>query len=360
MPSNPPRIAKRRAANAVAITVALAAATAIGISAMPASAAPAATSRPDGGAAIAAHQATEASGFPTFVNLPADQAAHPVPTEWWYTTGHFTAAGQQYGYLVDLTAEGLALISFTDVTTHQYYESEQAFAKGTFSVSSTGLEVRFPDASLTGPMDNMRLSAQLPGGHGSLDLTLDAKGPVLYDNGTGLFPLLGGASYYYSLPNEQTTGTMTFNGKTTPVTGQSWLDRQWGNWDFGKLDKWTWMGVQLGDDEYLNLWDVYDNNGEHVWATVLNPDGSENVVAVEPLAPNAGDFQTSPASGQRYVGRWVVQIPSLHTRLTVTADPVVQDFPVYQIDEAISSVSGTFENHPVTGTARVEQLGQWN
>ena len=298
-------------------------------------------------------------GYPTFVHLPADQVAHPkTENEWWYTAGHFTAHGHQYGYLVQLTAQGFELISLTDDTTRQYIGKFAHVAQSEVSVSSTQLDVRLPDGTLSGSMNDMHLTAQLGQGRGSLDLHLHPRGPVMYDNGTGLFPFLGGSSYYYSLPNEQTTGTLTLDGRTSTVTGQSWLDRQWGDWDFNLLHKWTWMGVQLSDHQYLNLWDMFDNTGEHAWATVLHPDGSESVVSIEPLAPHAGNFQTDTATGQHFAGKWLVRIPSLNTRLTVTASMTLQDFS-NGVDEADSTVTGTYEGKHVTGIARAEQYGDW-
>src|SRR5207302_7197825 len=149
------------------------------------------------------------------------------------------------------------------------------------------------------PRNGMHLKADLPHGMGTLDLSLDAVGPTLYDNGTGLFPFLGGTSYYYSLPNLRTAGTLTVNGQTQHVTGTSWLDRQWGNWDWTQVHLWTWMALQLGNGESLNLWDLFDLIGEQHWATALHRDGSESVVSVDPLAEHATDFQTSPTTGQR-------------------------------------------------------------
>jgi predicted secreted hydrolase len=301
--------------------------------------------------------------FPTFVHLPADQAAHPSsPIEWWYTAGHLYSRGHEYGYEAQLTAYGLTQLAITDVTTGQYFSQQTAYAPGQFTVSSTDLNVHMPDAALSGPMNAMHLTATLP--QGSFDLTLSAAGPALYGNGTGLFPFLGGSSYYYSLPNLRTTGTLTVDGRTSKVTGQSWLDRQWGAWDFTRLQHWTWMSIQLGNGEYLNLWDLFDTGGEHSWATVLHRDGSESVVAVEPLAQGATGFATSPATGQRYAGAWTVRIPDLKTRLTVTASPVLQEIQTYSpvspgIDEATSAVTGTYQGGHVTGRAYVEQFGIW-
>jgi predicted secreted hydrolase len=304
-------------------------------------------------------------GFPTFVHLPADQAAHKgVTAEWWYTVGHLNAGGHKYGYEVQIVSGGLVQIALTDVTGGAYDSEVTLSPAGTFSASTTTLDVRMPKASLSGPIDDMHLKADLPHGRGTIDFTLSAVGPSLYNNGTGLFPFLGGTSYYYSLPNLRTTGTLTLDGKVQQVTGTSWLDRQWGNWDSTKIRKWTWMALQLGNGQAINLWDLFDATGETHWATVLSPDGSERVVSVEPLALDATNFQTSPATGQRYAGKWTVKIPSLGAVLTVTAKPVLQELvfgpqAAPGINEAASSIRGIYQGRPVTGEAFVEQLGRW-
>jgi predicted secreted hydrolase len=305
-------------------------------------------------------------GFPTFVHLPDDQAAHPTANiEWWYTIGHLQAGGHEYGYEVQLTANGITQIALTDVTSGEYASEQKQFNPGEFSISTSALDVRMPNATLSGPIDNMHLEADLPQGMGTLELTLNAVGPAMYDNGTGLIPFLGGTSYYYSLPNVQTSGTLTVGGETQQVTGTSWLDRQWGTWDWSKLQKWTWMALQLSNGDTVGLWDLFDTTGEKHWATVLSPDGSHRVVSVNPLAPEATNFQTSPTTGQRYAGEWTVTIPSLQTELVVTAEPVLQEIQAGSpftpgINEAAATVRGTYQGGPVTGDAYVEQFGIWN
>jgi predicted secreted hydrolase len=304
-------------------------------------------------------------GFPTFVHLPADQARHPnAGIEWWYAIGHIRAGRHEYGYEVQLVAGGVAQIGFTDVSSRTYASHQYLYAPNQISISTTALSVRMPDASLSGPLNDMHLTAELPNRAGTLHLRLRAVGPTLYANGTGLFPFLGGTSYYYSLPSLQTTGTLTMRGKSTHVNGTSWLDRQWGSWDWSKLHRWTWMALQLGNGQVLNLWDLFDAAGETHWATVLNSDGSERVVSVKPLAGRASDFRTSRATGQRYAGRWTVEIPALQARLTVTARPVLQEIDAGApftpgINEAASTVAGTYLGRRVTGEAYVEQFGIW-
>jgi predicted secreted hydrolase len=301
--------------------------------------------------------------FPTFVHLPADQAAHPSATrEWWYIVGHLSAHGHKYGYQVNLASSGRTQIAITDITAGKYYSQQVLHPPGDYSASPTVLDVRMPTATLSGPMNAMHVTANMPAGR--LDLTLDAQGPAMYGNGTGLFPFLGGSSYYYSLPKMRTSGTLTLNGRTSEVTGESWLDRQWGEWDWSRLNKWTWMAIQLRNGDTINLWDLLEKQGEQAWATVLHPDGSESVVSVDPLAKDAANFETSPTTGQRYAGKWKVKIPSLRLELVVTASPVLQEIQAGDpltpgLNEAAASVTGTYQGKAITGKAYVEQFGIW-
>jgi predicted secreted hydrolase len=307
--------------------------------------------------------ATTAPAFPTFVQLPADQAAHPtVPWEWWYVVGHLNAHGHRFGYEVQIVG-GVApqtLLAITDKTTGAYYTHSQSYSPDQTSFSTTTLDARTPSATLSGPMDAMHLHATLP--VGEIDLTLSARGPALYNNGTGLIPFLGGTSFYYSLPSLASQGTLTENNHTWPVAGQSWLDRQWGSWDWSTVQRWTWMALQLSDGDRLNLWDLFAQDGGEVhYATVLRPDGTHELVAVNPLADTTSGFWTSPTTGKRYGTRWTVNIPALDASLTVVARPQGQEIQEASggIFEGAASVTGRYRGQPVTGQAYVEQLGNW-
>jgi len=124
------------------------------------------------------------------------------------------------------------------------------------------------------------------------------------------------------------------------------------------------MAIQLGNGDSLNLWDLFDKQGEHHWATVLHPQGSESVVSVNPLGKNASEFRSSKTTGQRYAGKWIVEIPSLHLALTVTAKPVLQEIQVGVpftpgINEADASAIGSYRGKSVSAEVNVEQFGVW-
>ncbi|MGH2709521.1 MAG: lipocalin family protein, partial [Actinomycetota bacterium] len=157
-------------------------------------------------------------------------------------------------------------------------------------------------------------------------------------------PFLDGTSYHYSLPSLATRGTLEVNDRTYRVTGESWLDRQWGSWDMKVLDKWTWMALQLSNGDRLNLWNLLAQGRELSYATVLHPDGTHEIVAVKPLAEGTSDFWTSPASGKRYGTRWIVDIPSLDARFTVAAHPREQELltDYGNVYEGASTVTGRY------------------
>ena len=255
------------------------------------------------------------------------------------------------------------------MTTGQYFTKSFSYDPSQASFSATSLDASTPNASLSGPLNAMHLQASMPAQASApaatINLTLDAKGPTVYNGGTALIPFLGGTSYYYSLPNLATTGTITENGHKFPVKGTSWLDHQWGDFTFSALGTghWTWMGVHLSNGVSIVLADIISSSGkQNSFATVVEPSGKEDIVAVTPLAATTSGFVTSSATRQRYGSRWQVNIPELHTSLTVRAFPALQEIGISTIaaaNEAASTVTGRYEGVPVTGQAEAEQLGNF-
>jgi len=123
------------------------------------------------------------------------------------------------------------------------------------------------------------------------------------------------------------------------------------------------MGVHLSDGVSLDLFDTFLTDGtENSSATVLDKDGTEELVAIDPLAPGTSGFVTSPTTGQTYGTGWRVNIPALHASLKVTASPKLQEILAGPgIYEGASTVTGTYEGKAVTGQAEVEQqFGDWH
>lgn len=306
--------------------------------------------------------------FPRFVRLPDDQASKPAAAyEWWYVVGHVrTRAGRRFGYEVTINRSSAgpemhAAITDEASRTHrgvvERYEPEET------TFSPTALEVRTPDANLIGPMSAMRLEATLPGGR--INMTLRHSGPALYPGGTGLIPFAGGHSYYYSLPSLATTGVLTIDGEDHRVRGESWLDRQWGEWHWEDITSWTWMAIHLDNGDRLNVWNLIQTGDDQSYVTILHPDGAQSVAPITPLAETSDRYWTSPQTGQNYPTRWRVEIPSQNASLVISSLVMNQELNVHYPDqpsglyEADCDVTGTYASRSINGRAYVELYGEW-
>src|SRR5690606_28689132 len=101
--------------------------------------------------------------------------------------------------------------------------------------------------------------------------------PILYANGTGMFPYHGDATYQYSLAGMAASGTLTVDGEQLQVEGNGWHDRQWASSaeTFGSTDGFIWMGLCLDNGDNLSLWDIVAPDGTpYCWATVVKPDST--------------------------------------------------------------------------------------
>src|SRR5260370_8037977 len=106
---------------------------------------------------------TSTTTVPTFVHVPADQAAHPSAAEdWWYAVGHLVSDGHEYGYQVQLVASGISQLSITDVTAGKYYTQSVPYQARQFRVSPPELHVRMPGAPLSGPGESVPLPPPHP------------------------------------------------------------------------------------------------------------------------------------------------------------------------------------------------------
>jgi hypothetical protein len=113
----------------------------------------------------------------------------------------------------------------------------------------------------------------------SYDLRLTGAGQVMYAKdklGIQGFIQEGARedrSYYYSLPRLHIVGRITYAGKggvprEIDVTGQGWVDRQWG--DF-LTKSWEWSSLRFSNGARVNLYNFA--NGYQV-ATYQKADGS--------------------------------------------------------------------------------------
>ncbi|WP_329288481.1 lipocalin family protein [Streptomyces pseudovenezuelae] len=312
------------------------------------------------------------AGIPAAVDPATDLAAHtPGPEAGWndsiYFTSEVKAGGHDLGLLVhtmsfpNLDKRTLAF-SVTDKDTGWYKNYETTFAKDAYTWSTSRLDIKTPGLTWTGDARKMSVRTTTP--WGSLNVKLKARGPVMKYAGTGSFPLLGDTNYEFALPSMQTTGTLTVQGRTQRVSGESWLDRQWGpiGTDGDPAMHWTWMNLSLPGGDKLALWDTVNSKTDNSWATVLHPDGSYDLAPVTPLADGAHRPWASPTSGNTYPTRWTIDIPALKSHLSVRltgTDAQELTGGMGARIEATASFTGTYQGKKVTGNNYVEMAGNW-
>jgi hypothetical protein len=113
-------------------------------------------------------------------------------------------------------------------------------------------------------------------------------------------------SYYYSLPHVQLAGRITYTGKggalrDIDVTGQGWVDRQWG--DF-LTRSWEWSSLRFSNGARLNLYNFA--NGYQI-ATYQRADGSTQWLDSFVLHQNG--YLKTPRQGVWVSWGWTYELP---------------------------------------------------
>lgn len=322
-------------------------------------------------------------GVPRYINHATDLGVHPG----FDADGQFVVAnmvgedGREFGFMLHMMVVNpekdpaiypamLSIISFTDITRRQYLQREDVFPAEKMSYSEEGLALKTPISSLTGDAEKIELVADLPQGRGRLEVTLECVGPPLYNCALGAFPFLNDevVAHQFALPHLRAAGTLRMDGAVTRISGDGWLDRQWGDGGpdfFNRTFKWKWMNLNLDNGIKISVWDVSTHGkNENAWATVLFPTGAHAVVEVLPLSKGESEFWTSPVTGQRYPTKYVVEIPSLDGMFHVAVrEGLIEQEVVSPAGEdkyeAACTFSGRFMGNEVKGYNYVELVGSF-
>jgi predicted secreted hydrolase len=279
--------------------------------------------------------------------FPQDHGAHPgFRNEWWYFTGNLHSAdGRSFGY--QLTFFRVALLphpvirasrwgsneifmahfAVTDIGGRSFHFAER-FSRAALGLSGAGgepLTVHLEDWSAVATSARpwgMKLSAA--DADMAIALDLSSLTPEILNGDAGLSrksETPGNASYYYSLPRMKTSGVIRVGQERLPVTGLSWLDREWSTSAL-ETDQvgWDWFALQLADGRDLMFYRLRRRNGgmdPFSSGTLVFPDGSSRTVRADQVRLGVTRWWTSPASGARYPSRWRMAIPAADLDLEI-------------------------------------------
>ncbi len=153
------------------------------------------------------------------------------------------------------------------------------------------------------------------------DLGLRATGPLVFhgQDGFSVKSAQGQASYYYSQPFYEVSGTLTLPDGDVPVTGSAWLDREWSSQPLAETQSgWDWFSLSFDSGDKLMGFLLREDDGTAFSsATWIAPDGTTTTY------PD-GEFAAQPLSSHMVSGRdvpttWAVQLPDKAVDVTVKA-----------------------------------------
>jgi predicted secreted hydrolase len=324
---------------------------------------------------------TAASSLPP-ICFPQDEAAHRDLTEWWYYTGHMNAVtpggrAHHYGFeLVIFQALRSALppvyaahFAISDVTGGQFHFDQRRLTEPQANIpngtSSRGIDVAVGDWSIMGMNGLDHLTAEMA--NYAIHLTLRGLKPPTLHNGNGLITYgMGGFSYYYSRTRMALSGTLVDHSQPLEVTGEAWMDHQWGNFLFLGSGGWDWYSIQLHDNTEMMLYLIRNAAGQVISTYVgfIAANADDRLLPASALKIAVLGHWRSPVTSAIYPSGWRVTIddPHLHTALTLTPELKNQELVVYQSTgnsywEGAVSIQGQSAGREIGGQGYVELTG---
>jgi predicted secreted hydrolase len=320
-------------------------------------------------------------------SFPADHWSHAgTKTEWWYFTGHLQDVddpAQRFGYQFTFFRVGLlpespryashwsagdlvmGHASISDLTGQEHVFSEVLYraipllggfgAPGdsiiAWSLAPAGSDGRWV-LSPDGAGFSLRMCDEEKGMSFALVVqpakSLVFQGPNGYSR-KGDAP--GAASQYYSFTRLETVGTVRLGGRIRRVTGQSWMDREFGSNQLaaGQVG-WDWFGLQLDDGREVMLYLLRDESGEVDFArgTLIERDGDARYLAATDWRLETLSSWISPQTRTRYPSRWRLRLPAAGLDLDIV--------PLLPEQENVSRRSGGL--HYWEGAVAVRPAGK--
>jgi predicted secreted hydrolase len=267
------------------------------------------------------------------LQFPRDYGSHPqFRIEWWYVTGWLTTAThEQLGFQITFFRSRPA---FHDANPSAFAPHQILIAHCAISdpahhglwhdqrVRRAGLGLAEAQESDTGVfIDDWQLQRQ-DGSYRAraraqdfaLDLNLLPTQPPLLNGSAGFSqkaPSARSASYYYSLPHLQVSGSIARGARNDTVSGEAWLDHEWSSEYLDPMASgWDWIGLNLDDGGAIMAFRIRDRQGGSYWSagSVRTAQGQ-----VQMLEPAEVEFMPrrrwrSPRTGVSYPVSWQVRL----------------------------------------------------
>jgi predicted secreted hydrolase len=247
------------------------------------------------------------------LRFPFDFGAHPdFRTEWWYATGWLeTPGGKPLGFQITFFRSAtdhdpdnpsafapkqliIAHAALSNPAVGQLLHDEKVMREG-FGLAYAkqgNTDVKIDDWRFVRQPDGV-YQAVIRAREFDMTLTLAPTQPPMLQGDQGFSRKGSGeeqASYYYSEPQLQVTGTIIRRGEPVSVTGTAWLDHEWSNSVLNeKAVGWDWAGINLEGGGALVAFRIRAKDGSTLWSYAAVRDSAGNMKQFAP-----GDVAFTP------------------------------------------------------------------
>jgi predicted secreted hydrolase len=189
----------------------------------------------------------------------------------------------------------------------------------------------------------------------------EAKPPAINGiNGVsqkGVLP--GNASHYYSLTRMPTRGAIIVDGERFEVTGESWMDHEFGTSFLEKEQQgWDWVAIQLADGRDLMLYQLRRSDGSRdprSSGTLVDQQGRSTHLTAEDFTLRPGSTTFRAPSGATYPIEWSIQVP--RAQLSVEVTTPLQDQELSTRGSGVSYWEGMIDVRGTSGAVAVSGRG---
>jgi predicted secreted hydrolase len=257
--------------------------------------------------------------------FPRDHGSHPrFRTEWWYVTGWVRdGSGSEIGVQVTFfrSRPGVNEASTSRFAPAQLLFAHAALADpqygrlrhdqratrtgfGLAAASETTTELALDDWSLRLVGD--RYQAKVVARDFALNLAFAARSPILLQGTRGVSrkgPRAEQASYYYSRPQLEVTGTIKVGARTRDVRGIAWLDHEWSSTYLApEALGWDWTGINFDDGRALMAFRIRGKDGADYWrgGTLREANGRDRALDTDSIRFTPVRQWRSPHTGIQY------------------------------------------------------------
>jgi len=274
-------------------------------------------------------------------SFPADHAAHAgFRIEWWYVTANLKdQQGNEFGVQWTLFRSALKPVAeqagwadqtiwlgHAAVTSSTVHHAAERYARG--GVGQAGVQLapfeawiddwRFASQAQD-PLSDLQLSARDKDFAYQLHLTSSRPLVLQGDKGFSQKSEEGQASYYYSQPFFQASGTLQIDGQSYAVSGPAWLDREWSSQPLtANQTGWDWFSLHLDSGEHVMLYRMRQKDGApYLTGTWISADGQTQTLRSSQiqLTPQ----ETSKVAGRAMPVKWSISIPDKHLDISLDA-----------------------------------------